>query len=145
MKKSYENRLITAHDAVELLKAEVDRKGEDYVYEEPPGPGCSYTVHDRDTFSATDTPSCIVGHVFVHLGLDMSREDGLPIEGPLDHVIEQFKKANPALRMTKAALIVLRTAQSLQDRGETWGLALKAAAAVEDSLPRELDFDEVGV
>lgn len=118
---------ITYQDALAALRAAVEEKGADYVYEKV-GTGavqCVYRTEDNQ-------PSCIVGNVLVRLGVPV--EDLPPPTG-----IQRNAKAllgrspgqrNAMLRgvaATVSAAALLAVVQWRQDEGESWGEAVELA------------------
>lgn len=99
---------------IELLQRAVIEKGDGYIYpkRDVEGPTC---VYKEDA-----TPSCIVGHVLSYIGLLDEAIDGM---GPVG--LQPWRR-----QFTDNALWALGRAQSLQDKGETWGEALIAAKEV---------------
>lgn len=112
---------IDARRALELLIDVVDQYGEDVVYQKVPldrnnGVGCRYEYEGN--------PSCLVGHVLVKAGADLSVLKGLDVIGaPADKIYTLVGGVDPA------ASRVLQAAQDIQDRGDSWGEALDEARA----------------
>lgn len=113
---------LSYDQALDLLRAQVEKKGADYVYTIPEvevegdsffGVDCRYFVDGQ--------PSCIVGHVFADLGVSEQHvlEGSRPTQAAPDFVkMEDLK--------TEALLVV---AQSYQDAGTPWGEAVEVAHA----------------
>lgn len=122
---------LGVEDALNLLRVQVQKKGEDYVYvnadgvlANPSGDTACENVH----FSSQDeaTPGCIVGHVL----WDLTDHYGeIPVGGDSDDYYTRQ-------RFTGEARGHLSTAQANQDIGKTWGEALREA---EKFIPDEDD------
>jgi len=118
-------RVIDAPEALELLERAMQAKGEDYVDPNAVmGEGCEY----GDEFGH---PSCIVGHVFSYLGVDVTTVS----RGSVRAVVEQVGIIGHSGELipdtpgfTYNALTVLDRAQSIQDGGGTWGDAVASAS-----------------
>jgi len=120
---------IDREQAVALLERAVFEKGADYVYQQRSalnGPSCVYVDTD------TGAPSCIIGHLVSYvapetlLGIaqwERSQEstytgtDVRELKNQLvDHVEFDYE-----------ALYLLRSVQTAQDGGMTWGQAVERA------------------
>lgn len=102
------------------LSDAVKEMGEDYVYPDSEnGMGDCY-------YNKEGCPQCIVGKVFTAL---------VPAFQPreLHAVVEQRHLLEP-LGFSKSAILILQMAQAMQDQGETWGTALRAAREMEKLL-----------
>lgn len=120
--------VINADKALNGIWVAVSEMGESYVYEPPAeGGGCVYTAPNG-------TGSCVVGKVFVNLGLTMTRANGDKIEGGINATIDNFRAANPDVEITPGAHIVLATAQRLQDSRHPWGIAAAGASAAASAV-----------
>lgn len=121
-------RIITHEQALAALTVVVSREGEDYQY---PFPTCDYIVDGA--------PACIAGKALSILGVnnatleemdgEQASEDG---EAPaMDTSIEKVHRLleKSGIRLTDKAVIVLQTAQQVQDIRQPWGNALSAAQA----------------
>lgn len=104
------------------MEAIVDEYGHEYLY--PPaidGRPCRYLDED------TDEPSCLIGHVLVRLGtpveliaqVEGTSPDGGSLNAPAGASV--FGTFDLGVRK------VMRSAQSRQDHGRTWGDALRTA------------------
>lgn len=114
--------VITFDMALEALNAVVDEKGDDYVYE---GGRMSRT------YAAYDEPSCIVGNALHRLGVP------IPTLVEMDHctiggeaissrkVLEVLEGSGFIL--DNDAVMLLATAQVLQDAEIPWGDAVRMA------------------
>lgn len=117
--------LITKSKALELLKAKIEGK-EEYVDPKTldvPGP-CQYAPED-------EYPGCLVGQILIDLGVtndQLVTMDGL---GDVDTVVQEG--AFP-VDITINGQAVLKGAQALQDRGNTWGDALANAETIADLM-----------
>ena len=114
-------RVLEYNEALSLLKAQIEKKGEDYIYEADDNGSCRYFVDDE--------PSCIVGHVFHDLGIDSDFVEEFQV--PKDAVDSEV------LELSYEAAELLEAVQSKQDNGEPWGYALKAA--VREVGPADLE------
>jgi hypothetical protein len=136
---------VTTHidydKAIELLKAAVEKRGTDYVYN-PGGYGtCSYNaqagrLEGKDDGPLLDengnkNPGCIVGYALYDLGVDLNRVGS----GSFRSIIT-FPKASDNSAMLRSdeditfsfeATFAFERAQRSQDDGATWGKALEAA------------------
>lgn len=108
--------------ALEALNAVVDEKGGDYVYE---GGRMSRT------YAAYDEPSCIVGNALHRLGVSIStltEMDRRTIDGAAissRKVLEVLEGSGFIL--DNDAVMLLATAQVLQDAEIPWGDAVRMA------------------
>lgn len=113
--------------ALRALREVVTEAGEFYVY--PVGKaigvpgGCAYVRQGE--------PDCIVARTLVKLGATV--ESLIPWEGkscdfmPSVHAAWRNHYPVAPVPMGMPAYNVLRWAQTMQDRGETWGVSLRAA------------------
>jgi len=114
--------VITYDMALEALNAVVDEKGGDYVYE---GGRMSRT------YVAYDEPSCIVGNALHRLGVSIStltEMDRRTIDGAAissRKVLEVLEGSGFIL--DNDAVMLLATAQVLQDAEIPWGDAVRMA------------------
>lgn len=112
---------MTAHVdaalALELLDRAVAEKGADFVYERR-ALSCRYAHEGK--------PDCIVGHVLVYLGVPAERLtciEGMAFDMTILHHVEiEF-----GLAFTSKAVMALSIAQSEQDSGTPWALAVAEA------------------
>lgn len=113
---------ITFDMALEALNAVVDEKGDDYVYE---GGRMSRT------YAVYDVPSCIVGNALHRLGVSIStltEMDRRTIDGAAissRKVLEVLEGSGFIL--DNDAVMLLATAQVLQDAEIPWGDAVRMA------------------
>lgn len=113
---------ITFDMALEALNAVVDEKGDDYVYE---GGRMSRT------YAVYDVPSCIVGNTLHRLGVSIStltEMDRRTIDGAAissRKVLEVLEGSGFIL--DNDAVMLLATAQVLQDAEIPWGDAVRMA------------------
>ncbi|ATW69427.1 hypothetical protein SEA_IMMANUEL3_76 [Streptomyces phage Immanuel3] len=139
---------VTGAVALNLLRHAVAAKGKDHVYVNPDGktagqgeysnPSCYY-VHDvvdpeGDGFGMKAVPGCIVGNVMHKLGVGftvMRNEENNTSDSLVDAVMvsrhERDEDGEQKFEFTDTAKRVLRSAQSKQDGGATWGEALEYA------------------
>jgi hypothetical protein len=115
---------ITHEDVLRVMTEVVDEYGHDYVYVyENAGIGCAYIKDGQ--------PSCLIGHVLVRLGVEVSyltERNSARIES---HLFDSHETDHP---WTPEAGSVMEAAQLLQDMGETWGEALAAARRRAEKL-----------
>ena len=123
-------RKITKNDAVKMLNKAIDTKGQDgynYVYKDE-FEACRYTNGDMEN----PVGQCIVGQAFVNEGFQMWQKnpfrgvDKDPIEGPITSQLVVFAEEND-IEFTEGAKLVFVVAQTVQDGGGTWGVAVDAA------------------
>lgn len=114
---------ITGPVAYDLLKAVVDERGGGYVYDTEEHDGCRYADDDGQ-------PACLIGHVLSHLGVLDAIEARHQAEtigaAPVKDVVYSAA-AGRGIRITDFAFDVWAAAQDVQDKGEPWGDALRAA------------------
>lgn len=114
--------VITFDMALEALNAAVDEKGSDYVYE---------GGRTSRTYVAYDEPSCIVGNALHRLGVSIStltEMDRRTIDGAAissRKVLEVLEGSGFIL--DNGAVMLLATAQVLQDAEIPWGDAVRMA------------------
>ena len=110
--KTYTNAEVNA-----ALKAALELKGEEYVYERGPHNSCDYARNGE--------PSCIVGHVLHTLNKGLFEKVAEYENGPTPYEGYTFNDVAIALDLpfTKIQVKALRAAQFDQDLGESWGQA----------------------
>lgn len=114
--------VITFDMALEALNAAVDEKGADFVYQGE-GTFCTYAAYDE--------PSCIVGNALHRLGVSISTLEkmdhcmigGAVISSP--KVLDVLEDSG--FDLDYEAIVLLSTAQVLQDDEVPWGDAVRAA------------------
>lgn len=138
-----EGKQIDAPLALELLKIQVAKKPEGFVYSDPEGNlagsdenrGC-FNLHPVEPMSVTQlrdfcgtdrkgaegafVPGCIVGSVFV---------DVVGIEGTAIGGGTYGTNRDAGEPFSRGAIYILNRAQASQDSGSTWAAAAAAAAA----------------
>lgn len=139
------SKVFGKEEVLAALERAVEAKGADYVDpgSRSDGPGCVYGTSDG-------APSCIVGHVFDYLGLDVGKLDngtvqdevlvdrGLISEEDNDFVYFDTYRFDPGyyygadleepeVEFTREAVTLMGYAQAKQDTGNTWGEAVKFA------------------
>lgn len=102
------------------LKKIADSKPVGFVYDATSG-GC---VNTEVTGKGEVVPSCIIGHLFVDLGIPA---DKLPQHGAVNALVYQTQDK---FEFTKVAVAVMRTVQLMQDGGVPWRQAVKVARDV---------------
>lgn len=138
------NKVFGKEEVLAALERAVEAKGADYV-----DPG-SVEAYGSCDYAKHGAPSCIVGHVFDYLGLDVTKlengtvqdevlvervyvgEDG---DERLDFDTYRFDPryyrgadlVDPEVEFTKEAVTLMGYAQARQDVGKTWGEAVKFA------------------
>jgi hypothetical protein len=128
--------------ALKLMSEAVAERGEDFIYKQEHGAQeCRY-VHDTESYDPISgvhevvhesedwSPGCLVGAALVKGGVSMkqivdtgSNEDGS------DLLLDRLINAGVIGKVTDGAVAVIARAQSLQDRGDSWGYALDRAKA----------------
>ena len=114
--------VITYDMVLEALNAVVDEKGGDYVYE---GGRMSRT------YAAYDEPSCIVGNALHRLGVSISTLTEMD-RRTIDGAAISSRKVLEVLEgrgfiLDNGAVMLLATAQVLQDAEIPWGDAVREA------------------
>jgi hypothetical protein len=117
-------------------------RGDDYVYSNmdkvAPDCQCVNLALDED---GNYQPSCIVGYVLTkHLGVDTLVEADV-VEGGVWSTAQLLKRGG-LLDLTPDAFIMLCTAQTHQDSGETWGKAVWSANIARDAYMSLKNFKE---
>lgn len=129
---------IDKDKALELLKAAVELKGEDYVYKKVNG-SCMYVdipwVWDDEVEHYVYVPeeathSCLIG-VALHLA-------GIPLAAFTDLFVNEEDASAALYALQEEGLVefdeivsrIFMKAQGFQDQGLTWGEALRAAESV---------------
>lgn len=112
--------------ALELVDAQIAKKGADYIYTAPETddhlPGQCLYMHG-------DEPGCIMGHILTDLGFELnSSHEGRGITTLLIDLM-----CDHDLRVTDRAVNLLSWIQWGQDGGESWGKA--RANAVNSIAP----------
>lgn len=111
--------LITRDEVIEDLRAIVAQFAADKRYEElfPTLAGDCFYRHPDETLEFTGPPACLVGQVLDRHGL---LDGAVEYAGWGDDQPASERFSDPANRL-------LAEAQSLQDRGQTWGEAVDGA------------------
>lgn len=124
-----EPRVVTYEDALGLLKRQVEKKGADYVYTD------HYwicTLADPNPVTGEPEPRCIVGHVYVDIGVPA--EDLVPVRGPVGRESVDLG-ATYGVHFEPEARALLLRAQENQDHGSPWGDAVRDAEAEVKGSP----------
>lgn len=137
--------IIDRDEAIKLLKAAVERKGEDFIYNPGGNAGCSYSaetnrssrVDDGPLYDENDKPNpgCLVGHVLYDLGVNLKSVHSGSLYSIIGHYENQKNNpllADPNIQFTPAAVAAMGAAQTSQDNGTTWGRALEVAKSASD-------------
>jgi len=127
------NRVVTGEVAIQMLEKAVEERGAGYVYNEHYN-GCEYYGTPREGGEAG--PACIVGLGVTLLfpEVSWSHLNGGTVAGTIrdrwiiGHLLLQ------GIELTNHAVVVLSTAQYIQDTGGTWGVARSAAEAAHRAL-----------
>lgn len=126
--------ILTKANVLEQLRAAVILKGKNYRYTGDEANLIQGSCVTDYAYERDGKPSCIVGHVLIGLGVDPAvfREDyANPTVDEVSTVnATKFKHCHKVLPIAAENNTVLRaliTAQSEQDQGRTWGVALVAA------------------
>lgn len=113
--------------ALELLHAAVNERGEDYVYPKHDD-RCYYVNEDH-------TPGCLVGAALVNAGVTIDQliefGDGGEIYGSSEMAGDlcYTLRDHEIAEIDAYARTLFSLAQSVQDRGDTWGDAVREADA----------------
>lgn len=134
--------LITAQQMLDAIRAEVEAEGPDHRYEVPKGYGvCRYTVTTPDGSLAC---SCLIARALVRLDVpveELARYEGLGAGqlGPEYFTAGKFGRVGKGLPqlLTREAALVADAAQSTQDAGKLWGLALEQAESMFNGIVAE--------
>jgi len=137
---------LSYQDALTFLEKAVADKGADYVYENPLRPGSEAQTTDCRYFDAEQQPSCILGHVLVHLGVKPFDFYGqhnttgiaslIASEHPviaLDDAAGVISYDNDSLPSVSCSLTqsptynLIAWAQSYSDKGVPWGQVVEFA------------------
>jgi hypothetical protein len=127
---------LTLERTKELLAEAVVERGEGYVYTRPDGKQSSpdgsescFYVHtpDMDASITESVPGCIAGYVL--------HKAGVPLEAlrtcetaPADSAVSHLSMET-ALSVDSGVAILLREVQVMQDRGRSWGEAVRETLA----------------
>jgi hypothetical protein len=115
-----EPRVLDCDDALTLLRAAVQAKGADHIYQpKPNGRGdrqCYYLYGDQ--------PDCIVGHVLLAAGWTLDEVYSVEETTPGSYQCGLWSQ-----RLTERAAALLDYTQINQDRGLPWGKAVDDAVA----------------
>jgi len=135
--------MITTRQAHDTLRAIVDEFGADHKYDPPIGTSCFYTVRDtqaeaRQTLGSDRAgpvfqhawgvlmsgepvgPGCLIGQMMHRLGVDLATLALCDSKGAIQEVARRGLVDFEDERLEFA----LAGAQSVQDKGGTWGEAL---------------------
>ena len=105
----------------------VSLKSSTYVYTE------EFNACQNFAFD-TGQPKCIVGHILYALGVRM---EDCKNGGAVVTTLKELQVNRPELTFTLGAVVLLQAAQSAQDNGSTWGLALNVARGISYTLSTE--------
>jgi hypothetical protein len=132
-------KIINAERAVELLRAERDRRGKSYAYTDHHA-HCYYQVPANDDDTEVE-PGCIAGGALINgLGLNFKDQYNYNIEGPFEGgTVTQIELAND-VKFTDRAVLLIRAAQAAQDSGATHGIAV----AVADHILNAFLYSDLG-
>lgn len=145
---------IDKDKAIELLEKQVEKKGEEYVYEFA---SCQYFADEDGQLASHDfsnkievkegQPLCIVGHIYADLGLtltdlyiysseynDETEEYETTEDQDQGGAVYEVHPDPEKVVLTEGAQAVLSTAQSAQDAWMTWGSALAEAKDKAQSM-----------
>lgn len=115
---------INERKAIELLRTAV-RWNEKKVYQKPETDSDTRCVYQFD-----GEPSCLIGHALRRAGVTV--ESLRQMDESWESSIESVRI--PGVSLTHAARQVFGAAQTQQDRGEPWGMALaEAESRLSDS------------
>lgn len=128
---------ITGSMALHLIRAAVEEKGSEYIYVNNDGdvagqvnhdgvmPNCYY-LHDAMVDGEPGkVPGCIIGHVAKRMGVQdslLEQEENNTSDALMDSIMLLTDESDDArFDITDVAKRVFRAAQSMQDKGKTWG------------------------
>lgn len=114
---------IDLERARRLTQEVVAARGHDFVYNKDGVGQCSYIPLPDDPDPGKRETGCIVGEVLKLAGVD-PRE--LTLTGTVVHTCQGRQHL---VHLTREATTYLQIAQTVQDRGGTWGIARSAAEA----------------
>ncbi len=141
--------MIDLDKAYQMMLAQVQKNGADYVYKPPESYGaCVYFETDKN---AALVPSCIVGHMLSDLGFSSPSDLNLRLDVESHGYASDFNAsgANTILRRMKnfgfvdideEAIAFLTTVQDHQDNGMPWGRAVEEAH--QSALDRRKESNE---
>jgi hypothetical protein len=124
---------FTLDQVLVALREVVAENGADYLYASPAGEfsdACVYAYRDYET--GQGEPSCLVGQVYVRLGIPI--ELILELDGPVWDTIDPLEREGYTFE--EEAVNALERAQNIQDKSVafdlaqgdySWGAALRAA------------------
>lgn len=117
--------VIDEAKALELLQAEVDEKGADFIYKAELR--VSSSTHVTCKYAEDGCPSCLIGRALFRAGVAIERLELLDqaYDGMSIGVVEA--DFDGEVELTEDAVAVFAAAQSVQDRGWSWGEALSRA------------------
>jgi hypothetical protein len=124
---------LTMSNVRDALAWAVNEKGGSYVYVNPSGQTapwctCSYAYRNGE---GEWLPSCIVGHVFHHLGIDLETVHNI---GSMVEDVLWVLTGRGLVAYAKDVETYLNIAQRAQDTGAPWDAAYAAAEAFYQSL-----------
>ena len=118
---------INESQVMDMLKAEVEKAGEDYVYHPYDGENCVYSTEEKQ-------PSCLVGQVVAHNVPELfDRLHEIEYDWNDDDTYTVLPQSVSSIQgmflnyFTEPATLVLDQVQGSQDIGETWGEAIRLA------------------
>lgn len=103
------------------VKASVAAQGEDFVYNPTGKESCYYVTVGRDGDPRSQTP-CLIGRALNHLGFMLGRG-----HSSISGVIHDHRSDVHGFTLSPEALRFASDAQSAQDVGASWGVALNKA------------------
>ena len=127
------NKVVNGEVAIQMLEKAVDERGSNYVYNEHYN-GCEYYGTPREGGEAG--PACIVGLGVTLLFPEVSWQGsgGSVVAGTIRDSWIIRHLLNQGVELTNHAVVVLSTAQYIQDAGGAWGGARSAAEAAHRAL-----------
>lgn len=124
---------IDLEKALELLEAEVNAAGADFVYTAPGELNlCVYTEVDPETGQVK--PSCLLGRALVRAGVDVLALHEYSESGGIGSLLN-CNGEDLDVEVEPAAIAAWEEAQEKQDTKHTYGEALAAARAVAAAMP----------
>ena len=118
---------ITYDMALEALKAAVEEKGEDFVYEKPDDAATCAYLHVDENGDMT-VPGCGVGNALLRLGVSAKFLEDYNEGYGVGHLVRDAD-GRSQFTIDKKALALFFQFQTVQDNKGSWSLALSLATS----------------
>lgn len=117
-------RIIQVSEALDLLRQVVNEKGHDYRYTAEFAECVNFIDPELNPESdlPQGAPACVAGHVYAKLGLGLGQVGNSSVGAAVFKLVS----GHALVQFTPEAAFVLAVAQSIQDKGGTWGEAFSA-------------------